>query len=201
MIICKIVKQIGGPFYNGPIHKKEFIDVLLHLISKATKEQYGTLDRMVGMAGLISEELDVPFYHSLPALSNVMHCTTPPIDAISSALVNGGYKISETHACQNALKTDAPFSFLLDVMKTWVSQNRPIAEKNLKPESPAYKLFHLPLSAQSETISFKTNPHARGLIKKFKMTRFQENPTENWGPKARPSTRPPSKKRKAEDTE
>lgn len=38
----------------------------------------------------------------------------------SSALLNAGYKVSGSHACAGSIKTNAPNSFIWDMMRAWV---------------------------------------------------------------------------------
>lgn len=33
--------------------------------------------------------------------------------------MNGGFRVSYSHACKSSIKTDAPASFMWDVLKTW----------------------------------------------------------------------------------
>ncbi len=74
---------MAGPFYNGPLHNQDFLNILLHRVATASKNQFGTLERMIGMVGLISEEVvGSLFYYSLAHLSSTLHCNTPSKDAI-----------------------------------------------------------------------------------------------------------------------
>ena len=41
----------------------------------------------------------------------------------SSALLNAGYKVSRSHACAGSVKTDAPRSFIFDIMREYIKQN------------------------------------------------------------------------------
>jgi len=187
---CEGVFHIGGPFYGASMHHRVFIDTLLFNLAHASSKQYGTYDRMIGMVSLISEELDLPFYYNLPTLSNTLHCVLPPMDDIISGLLNGNYKVSETHMQPGCIKTDAPLQFLWDLLKQWCSANRPIQVNNLKTGSPAFKIYQSP---KQFDIDFTLHTKARPSSKKFKMVRYQANPTPNWGPKSRP------KKRKHDD--
>ena len=39
----------------------------------------------------VSEELpDVPLYYTLPSLCETLHCTSPKLDDVRSALINAG---------------------------------------------------------------------------------------------------------------
>ena len=41
-------------------------------------------------------------------LCGVLHCSTPSLIQIRSAVLEAGYQASSSHACKTALKTDAP---------------------------------------------------------------------------------------------
>lgn len=124
------------------------------------------------------QELDIPFFYSLPTISTFMKCIVPPLLDAHSALLNSGYKVSISHTCPTALKTDAPIEFIWDMFKEWIKKN-PI--KNTSNEA-AQKILQAP---QTYTIDFTRHPSAKPPSKSSGLTRFQENPTRNWGPLAR----------------
>lgn len=63
-----------------------------------------------------------------------------PNDAYSSALLNGGYKISRSHAFAGSLKTNAPRSFIHEVMRAWVKMH-PVKMQNIKEGQVAHRLL------------------------------------------------------------
>ena len=68
----------------------------------------------------MSEELpDVPLYYTLPSLCETVHCSSPKMDDVRSALVNAGYRVSAFHKEADAIKTDAPNSVVWDIMRCW----------------------------------------------------------------------------------
>ncbi|KAM7538038.1 hypothetical protein Aperf_G00000062488 [Anoplocephala perfoliata] len=80
----------------------------------------GTLDRLIGMLSVASEELsDCPFYFQSDKLCATLHTTVPKIALLRSAFLNAGYRVSFSHAALSSLKTDAPMSFIWDVMCAW----------------------------------------------------------------------------------
>lgn len=48
-----------------------------------------------------------------------------------SALLHAGYRVSFSHACKNAVKTDAPAGVLWDIMRCWVSDHNPRSFPNV----------------------------------------------------------------------
>ena len=62
-----------------------------------------------GLLSVIEEELpDCPLYYSVDHLCGVLHCNTPSLVQIRSAVIEAGYRASSSHACRQALKTNAP---------------------------------------------------------------------------------------------
>lgn len=63
-----------------------------------------------------------------------------PNDSYSSALLNGGYKVSRSHAFAGSLKTNAPRSFIHEVMRGWVKVH-PVKMQNIKEGQVAHRLL------------------------------------------------------------
>lgn len=55
------------------------------------------------------------------------------MEIFKSALLNGGYRVSGSHCSPLALKTDAPWDYIWDVMRQWIKQ-QPIK----RPEGSSY---------------------------------------------------------------
>lgn len=171
--------HMGGPIWKEKIHDAEFVERLL----KTVKEQPGlfkTSERIIGLLNVIQEELpDCPLYYSVDHLCGVLHCNTPSLVQIRSALLEAGYKASSSHACKQALKTDAPHSVVWDVMRCW-EKLHPV--KRRKENSPGAAILSKEPAIQ---VSFKEKPEANPLSRKNKLLRYQANPEANWGPKPR----------------
>uniref|UniRef100_A0A671NJ09 tRNA (guanine(26)-N(2))-dimethyltransferase n=1 Tax=Sinocyclocheilus anshuiensis TaxID=1608454 RepID=A0A671NJ09_9TELE len=166
---CRQRHQLGGPIWAEPIHDIKFVQKVLGAIS-GNPTRFRTSKRIEGVLSMVTEELqDVPLYYVLDHLSSTVHCNTPPMLQFRSALLHAGYRVSLSHACKNAVKTDAPAGVLWDIIRCWEKSN-PVKRERLSETSPAHLEF-----------SFNANPQSR----KRHLTRFQENPQANWGPKAR----------------
>lgn len=68
-------------------------------------------------ASLTAHHDSHPHMSSL-ALGSSLPLTTPL--GPRSALLHAGFRVSLSHACKNAVKTDAPASALWDIMRCWV---------------------------------------------------------------------------------
>ncbi|KAK9446882.1 N2,N2-dimethylguanosine tRNA methyltransferase-domain-containing protein [Limtongia smithiae] len=182
--LCGFVHHVGGPMWSGPLHSPAFISSILALASTADPAIYKTLPRITGMLTLASEELDgslAPFYFTPQKLSSVMRCSSPPLVKINSALLNAGYKVSPTHAVPGAVKTNASYAVLYDVMRAWV-KDHPVTEANIKPGSPARKL--LDTKEPAFEVDFTEHKEANPPSRKIKITRYPQQP-KFWGPLAK----------------
>ncbi|XP_028390956.1 tRNA (guanine(26)-N(2))-dimethyltransferase-like [Dendronephthya gigantea] len=171
--------HLGGPIWSEPIHNLDFVNKVLNKVKKS-HENYKTSERIIGMLTLISEELPhSPLYHTLDQLSSVVHCTTPSMIQLRSAIMRCGYEVSGSHAAKSAVKTNAPNNVIWDIMREWVKRH-PLKKEH--ENSPGHAILSKP--PQTE-VSFEFQPGANPTSRQLKMTRFPENPEPEWGPKAR----------------
>lgn len=199
--------KVGGPLWLGPLHDmgvvQQALDRLPRVAHMATKE------RIQGLLFNVSQELnDVPLYYTLPDLSHTLHCTTPPLLQVKSALLNAGYRVSGYHKEPQAIKTDAPNQVVWDIMRAWCQKHPPSNKKKKKKknnnnndnnttttattrqeeESAAEKILKVEPSIQ---VDFTVRQQPTSSVARFPM-----NPEKNWGPKPRASG-----KRKREEEE
>ncbi|XP_056591036.1 tRNA (guanine(26)-N(2))-dimethyltransferase [Triplophysa dalaica] len=173
--------QLGGPLWAEPLHDHSFVQKVLDAVS-GNPGRFGTSKRIEGILSMVTEELqDVPLYYVLDHLSSTVHCNTPPMLPFRSALLHAGYSVSFSHACKNAVKTDAPAGVLWDIIRCWEKSN-PVKRERLSETSPAHHILSTEPTLQA---SFEIREDANPQSRKRHLTRFQENPQANWGPKAR----------------
>uniref|UniRef100_G3TCJ0 tRNA (guanine(26)-N(2))-dimethyltransferase n=1 Tax=Loxodonta africana TaxID=9785 RepID=G3TCJ0_LOXAF len=184
---CGQRHQLGGPMWAEPIHDLDFVGRVLEAVS-ANPGRFHTSERIRGVLSVITEELlDVPLYYTLDQLSSTIHCNTPSLLQLRSALLHAGFRVSLSHACKNAVKTDAPASALWDIMRCW-EKECPVKRERLSETSPAFRILSVEPSLQANfTIREDANPSSR----QRGLKRFQANPEANWGP--RPRARPGAK--------
>ncbi|KAK9239624.1 N2,N2-dimethylguanosine tRNA methyltransferase-domain-containing protein [Lipomyces kononenkoae] len=178
---CGFVHHLGGPMWAGPLHNKDFIDRIQKIADTLDQEIYKTIPRIKGMLTLAKEELDDPFYFTAAHVSSTMRCSCPPMTTMTSALLNAGYKVSPTHAVPGAIKTNASWGVIWDILREWIKTN-PVTESNIKEHSPAKKL--LERREPSFPVDFTMHPEANPPSRRIKVARYPQNPP-NWGPKAR----------------
>nr|XP_020473508.1 tRNA (guanine(26)-N(2))-dimethyltransferase [Monopterus albus] len=178
---CGQRHQLGGPVWAEPIHDLAFVQRVLSAVS-GNPSRFGTSKRIEGILSMVTEELeDVPLYYTVDNLSSTIHCNTPPLLLFRSALLHAGHRVSLSHACKNAIKTDAPPAVIWDIMRCWEKAN-PVKREKLSQTSPAFKILSIDPSLEAcFTVRADANPQSR----KRHLTRFQENPQAFWGPRAR----------------
>ncbi|CAJ0955449.1 unnamed protein product, partial [Ranitomeya imitator] len=112
---CRQKHQVGGPLWAEPLHDVTFVQKVLTASERKKPQTLQDSDRIEGMLSMVTEELNIPLYYTLDNLSSTVRCiNTPSLLQFRSALLHAGYKVSLSHACQNAIKTDAPPSVIWD---------------------------------------------------------------------------------------
>lgn len=218
---CGTKMHLAGPMFGGRLHSPDFIKRILDGLPDASKETYGTTERIKGMlTTALEEHLDdaedtgvpkskddalaevepYPFFFLPTALARIVHCATPPEDAIRGALRGLGYRVTRSHCKPGSIKTDAPWAVLWHVMREWIRQKAPVKEANIKPGSPGYRLLGLDAKKEKEggeEVAGGEKKEEAGAEEKpevvfdeklgrnkdkQRLVRYQTNPRENWGP-------------------
>ncbi|KAM3925844.1 tRNA (guanine(26)-N(2))-dimethyltransferase [Leptodactylus fuscus] len=177
---CQQRHQVGGPIWAEPLHDISFVQKILET-SERNPKRFKTSDRIEGMLSMVTEELPIPLYYTLDTLGSTVRCNTPSLLQFRSALLHAGYKVSLSHACQSAVKTNAPPSVIWDLMRCW-EKLYPAKREKLSETCPAYHILRTEPSIEA---NFEIREDANPKSRKMGLKRFQENPEANWGPKAR----------------
>ncbi|KAH0629648.1 hypothetical protein JD844_011877 [Phrynosoma platyrhinos] len=170
---CHQRHQLAGPLWAEPLHDVGFVQQVLSAVGN-NPGRFQTSRRIQGILSMVLEELsDVPLYYTLDNLSKTVHCNSPSLLQFRSALLHAGYRVSLSHACKSAIKTDAPPP---------VEKLNPVKRERLTESSPAARILSVePKLQASFTVRADANPSSR----KQGLKRFQLNPEPFWGPKAR----------------
>lgn len=171
--------KVGGPIWGKNLHDKSFISAML-AHAEANKDDFATFGRIKGNLKVCGEELEVPLMIDIPSMCRVLKATTPPTVAIRSALINAGYKVSQTHTAAIGIKTDAPLHVVWDVLRCWVREN-PLAKKSVAG-SAAEKILAVEPTLQADFT--KAEGAETAANKTGGVAKFIKNPA-NWGPGAR----------------
>lgn len=174
---------------------------------------YGTLKRVRGMLTVAKSELSgeaSQFYFAVTTLSKVLKIPAPSLEDVSAALGNLGYDASLTHAAPNSLKTNASWNVVWYIGQQLAKRAKVDVER-LSKNTAGYAILTNKTIAESidlraviqeketgevrertdeECIEwlFTANNVSNNIkkLRRIKITRYQENPTKNWGPAARP---------------
>jgi tRNA (guanine26-N2/guanine27-N2)-dimethyltransferase len=95
--------------------------------------------------------------------------------------LNAGYKVSTSHARQDAIKTNAPHAIIWDIMRAFAEQSstKRAATERLHTDSPYYRLLTKTSTIQ---VDFTEHPDWESEARKNKLIRFMGNPHARWGP-------------------
>lgn len=184
---CGFTNHVTGPMYTGPLHNADFVDKVLHL--NKHKFSMGTKKRIEGMLTLAKNELHDNFYFKPEKISSILKCQVPPIKLVAAALGNLGFQTSLTHCVPSAIKTDADWNTIWAVFKHYCLHKAPNYKKDKLGENTAgYKIMNNDDIKLDKEISFELNEHSGKIekLRKLKIVRYQDNPTKNWGPQAKP---------------
>ncbi|ELR03106.1 N2,N2-dimethylguanosine tRNA methyltransferase [Pseudogymnoascus destructans 20631-21] len=217
---CGWHRHLGGPMWAGPLHDAKFIQRILDELPKVDKETYQTTTRLEGMLSMALEETlpppprtddlvpppipkgradpsvvdPFPFYFIPSVLSKVIHCITPDENAIRGALRHAGYRVTRSHTKAGTIKTDAPWSFIWEVMREWARQKAPVREGAVREGTPGWKVMGFDKKQAENEEAGNGDSEGNGRLEivfdeslgretdKKKLVRYQMNPRENWGP-------------------
>lgn len=184
--------QIAGPMWSGKLHSRQFLEDLREVCASEDSATYPTKPRIEGMTALALQEIESPFYVNPANLGSIVRSPSiPPLSSFMSALFNGGYEASLTHAQPGCVKTNAPFEFLWDIFRHWVKQS--IGSEREMKKSPGAKVL---AKDPAHEISFEYNDKYDTVekLRKSSSVKFQANPRAEWGPQSKAKKRKPEQK-------
>ncbi|KAL1838236.1 hypothetical protein VTJ49DRAFT_2870 [Mycothermus thermophilus] len=210
---CGSDMHLAGPMYAGRIHSNDFIKRVLAEAEEASPDVYGTKERIRGVLNTALEELlpspeeqeaaegskkvpaeahlaavdPYPFYFHPAQVSGIIHCASPPEDALRGALIGMGYRVTRSHIKPGSMKTDAPWSVIWHVFREWVRQRAPIKEENIKPGSVAYRILGLGKG--------KAEPETKGDEVQKEEAPVGDEKAEEGDPEDKPQDKPQDKPR------
>lgn len=212
--------MMGGPIWSAPIHNFEFVNACLVKLKTYKKDspfmQLKWADRLEGILAAVKEELpDVPLYYDHSVISKTFHCTAMSLQKFQAALMNAGYRVSQSHHTPLAVKTDAPSEVIWDIYRCWVLKH-PVSERRLAEDATAAKLLSVPPVLQAnfdpprslrEALALRKNAgkfdkskkDAQDKQDKPAAPKWHPNPERNWGPKTRAYGSHPNKRNKQDD--
>lgn len=160
-----------------------------------------------------SDIRDSQFYFATTTISRVLKIPAPSLEDYSAALGNLGYDASLVHEAANSIKTNAPWNVIWYIGIQFANRAK-VDVSRLSTSTAGYKILTNESIINSVDIKdaiknakkltdeqvselneekihewlFSANDVSAKIqkLRRIKITRYQENPTKNWGPKARP---------------
>lgn len=110
--VCSCGKKADliGPVYLGGINDKKFCKKVLADIRKRKFEHKKQEEKL--LSTLIEEADMPPFYYDIHHLAKKLAFKIPKTGSLIEKLEKKGFKVSRTHFCPTAIKTDADFKKL-----------------------------------------------------------------------------------------
>jgi len=103
--------KLIGPIFIGNISDKKFCRKVLVEIKK---RNFASKKEEEKLLKLIIEEAEMPaFYYDLHHLAKVLKKEPPRIEVLAKKLKSKGFKVSRTHFCPTAIRTDASLKEIL----------------------------------------------------------------------------------------
>ncbi len=99
-----------GLIYLGKINDKKFCQDVLEDIDKRNFRLKKDEERL--LESLIEESDMPPFYYDLHSLAKKLKTEVPKFEILIKRLKENGFKVSRTHFCLTAIKTDADYNSL-----------------------------------------------------------------------------------------
>ena len=195
--ICKGSMQIGGPIWTGALVKPEVAESILGDFENCDRIFQGR-SRVEAILRLLLEEVpNSPLFLQLPAMCRVLKVTSPPSASVRGAILRLGYKVSQSHTDPLAVKTDAPPEIVWDILRKWVEKTRKGngglgADKQNSDglDDTCTRILSAPSTITTDIdFSVKKDKFIRKACSTPSAPRFPQNPTRNWGPKARAGKR------------
>lgn len=119
---CNFQLQHAGILWLGPLGNANFIKNVAEIIRKSNYKFSSHEEKLISM---LANEADMPpTYYQLDSLSEKYKISSIPIEKVIEHLNKNGFKASRTHFHPKGVKTDAPFSKLLEIIKN-VSDFKP----------------------------------------------------------------------------
>lgn len=108
---CGAKMAQAGKMWLGNLHEGEAIDKTIEQLEaiNASNEAKNIMNR-------IKEELDIPFYYSVPELTKRLKTSSVKMSDLEGC-IGKRYRVSKTHFDYMSIKTDAPYDTVLSCVK------------------------------------------------------------------------------------
>jgi tRNA(guanine-26,N2-N2) methyltransferase len=209
-----IASELGGEEVEAMYRRWEGTPELQGLAGTATfageprTDLSKDTDTVMSVAGSVSglasaslrpAPLESLLYWDPAKFASKVRLPVPSRRALATALMNEGYRISDTHCAGGAFKTDAPSSLVWDVIRVLgaaqiAPDNAPKREGVITAELSHHDITADPRSAAvAAQVAAFVGKDPDGPKRP---ARFVANPRDNWGPQTRATGEPDPKRTK-----
>ena len=132
----------------------------------------------------LGEVENTPLFWSLSSICKTLRCIAPSLTKVQTALINAGYKVSQSATNPDSIKTDAPAEVMWDIFREWTILS-PVNRRKKLVNFPGAKIL---MKKTKIVVDFKTGSSevkANRKRERLGVTRYQMNPEKFWGPKSR----------------
>lgn len=178
--------MLGGPVWAAPLCDAAWVRaVLAHVNAQPADVFPHTRARINAVLGAVLDEVPdaPPLFLALDALCHTLRVSMPPRALVEHVFRAAGYRLSVSHTNPQALKTDAPQTFVWALLKRWAVVGRGIVHP-LPADSLAATIFaRTPDDPRIDIDAAEKAPRPHDARTKEK--RFLPNPAPHWGPASR----------------
>jgi len=195
---CDSPMEIHGPIWSEQINDFGVIkNIYSQLQSPVPKLDLQTNKKIHAMLHTILEEREsgnYPLAISMDSIASLFKVSAPSLDVVHTQVRKYKYSIARSYIHKNLWKTNAPLSFIFELVKEWKkvkAKHENLDYLNeIEPGSPAYISLTKPGKYDFDFHKIYKRPASS------KLPLFFENPDKNWGPTKRPTLAPNSPKNK-----
>ena len=201
---CGSTLSLGGPIWAKGLSNSEACAFCLDQVrQKEGNEQLKAKDRIDALITVLNEEIDdCPLFMHLADMCKVLKISSPSMASMRNAVTKKGYLVSQSHTDPQAIKTNAPFTLLWDILRVWIEKNgRGGKGQKQKQKLKANENGDVDMGKPSvadriveKGTSLITSSEVDFAVKRDRFSRrgpnndcprFLPNPEPNWGPKSR----------------
>ena len=205
---CGGKHSIGGPIWNRPMLNRAFGKAILHCLSEVDKKikytpgfksdksveksetetflSFLTTGRRIKaeIIKALGEVENTPLFWSLSSICKTLRCIAPSLTKVQTALINAGYKVSQSATNPDSIKTDAPAEVMWDIFREWTILS-PVKRSKKLVNFPCAKILRMKTKTVVDFETGSSEVKANRKRERLGVTRYQMNPEKFWGPKSR----------------
>jgi len=109
---------IAGPLWIGPLHNINYLDEALNLVKSGNALAESDRKIVIKYLGIFKEEANMPpFHYNVHKACKKLKRSVPRVENIIDELRSMGYLACKTHFNGTCIKTNAPYTAFLDLLR------------------------------------------------------------------------------------